>query len=201
VPHVGCTFYVDFFGFDTGQVLSTSFVGQAPTGAGTALPSGDGTGTMPSDGASSAGRDFDHEQVFTLDTAALGAPQAQQGYHVKLTVTTGEPGGVKHKVFWVAPCADTASVAVQAVAGGPARAALRRPRAAQPAGSVTPQVLGENVTRTLPAGVTRVLALTASRTPRELPFTGLDVGRLLLLAAAAVATGAAALVAGRRRTA
>jgi len=31
VPHVGCTFYVDFFGFDSDQVLSTSFVGQAPT--------------------------------------------------------------------------------------------------------------------------------------------------------------------------
>lgn len=105
VPHVGCTFYVDFFGFDSGQMLSTSFVAQAPPAAGTPLPSGDWTGTMPANGASGAGRDFDAEQAFTLDTSALGAPQAQQGYHVKLTVSTGEPGGVKHKVFWISGCA------------------------------------------------------------------------------------------------
>src|SRR3954463_14891243 len=113
VPHVGCTFYVDFFGFDSDQVLTTTFAGQAPTGAGTPLPSGDWTGAMPQDGASGAGRDFDAEQAFSLDLAALGAPQAKQGYHVKLTVLTGEPGGVKHKVFWVNGCSDDEAAAAR----------------------------------------------------------------------------------------
>jgi len=109
VPHVGCTFYVDFFGFDSGQVLSTHFVGQAPTGKDVPLPDGDWTGTMPNNNTSGAGNDFDWEQPFTLDTSVLGAPQPQQGYHVKLTVSTGEPGGVKHKVFWIAPCQSSTS--------------------------------------------------------------------------------------------
>ena len=203
VPHVGCTFYVDFFGFDSSQVLSTSFVGQAPTGAGTPLPSGDWTGTMPADGASGAGRDFDAEQAFTLELSALGAPQAQQGYHVKLTVATGEPGGVKHKVFWVSGCEQPAPAVapevapaaehahVPAVVGG-----LRADRTATPA----PRVLGLSVSRTLPAGATRVLAVSADRTPSALPFTGAPVGLLAALAGSALTVGAGLLAAGRRRT-
>jgi len=199
VPHVGCTFYVDFFGFDSGQVLSTSFVGQAPTGAGTPLPSGDWTGTMPADGASGAGRDFDAEQAFTLDLSALGAPQAQQGYHVKLTVATGEPGGVKHKVFWVRGCEQPAPAVapvgehldVPAAVGG-----LHAERTTTPA----PQVLGLSVSRAVPAGATRVQAVSADRMPSTLPFTGAPVGLLLAVAGAGLAAGAGLLVAGRRRT-
>jgi hypothetical protein len=194
VPHVGCTFYVDFFGFDSDQVLSTSFVGQAPTGAGTPLPSGDWTGTMPANGASGAGRDFDAEQAFTLDTSVLGAPQAQQGYHVKLTVSTGERGGVKHKVFWVSGCDQPAAGAAAAeAAGATAVEGLHAERA--------PEVLGLTVTR-LPAGASRVLAVSASRTPASLPFTGAaGIGILLAIAGAVLATGGALVVAGRRRTA
>jgi hypothetical protein len=196
VPHVGCTFYVDFFGFDSNQVLSTSFVGQAPTGGGTPLPSGDWTDTMPANGASGAGRDFDAEQAFTLDTSVLGAPQAQQGYHVKLTVSTSEPGGVKHKVFWVSSCAQpTPAVAPQApAADAPLVKGLRSQR--------VPQVLGLSVTRQLPAGVTRVLAVSGDRTPSSLPFTGAaGIGMLLTLAAMVLAAGGGLIMAGRRRTA
>ena len=193
VPHVGCTFYVDFFGFDSDQVLSTSFVGQAPTGAGTPLPSGDWTGTMPANGASGAGRDFDAEQAFTLDVSALGAPQPQQGYHVKLTVATGEPGGVKHKVFWISGCEQPAAVAAEEGAKGPS--SITGLRADHPA----PQVLGLTVTRTLPAGVTRVLAVSADRTPSTLPFTGATgIGVLLAIAATVLAAGGALVLAGRR---
>ena len=193
VPHVGCTFYVDFFGFDSNQVLSTSFVGQAPTGAGTPLPSGDWTGTMPANGASGAGRDFDAEQAFTLDVAALGAPQAQQGYHVKLTVATGEPGGVKHKVFWISGCEQPAAVAAVEVTKAPA------PVGALRADRLAPQVLGLTATRTLPAGVTRVLAVSADRTPSTLPFTGAaGIGVLLAIAGTVLAAGGALMRAGRR---
>lgn len=197
VPHVGCTFYVDFFGFDSNQVLSTSFVGQAPTGPGVALPSGDWTGAMPANGASGAGRDFDAEQAFTLDTSVLGAPQAQQGFHVKLTVSTGEPGGVKHKVFWISPCEQPSAPAVAAAADAPAApqvAGLRDERA--------PEVLGLTMTRQLPAGVTRVLAVSASRTPSSLPFTGVaGIGILLAVAGAVLTVGGGLVLAGRRRTA
>jgi hypothetical protein len=192
VPHVGCTFYVDFFGFDSSQVLSTSFVGQAPTGAGTPLPSGNWTGTMPANGASSAGRDFDAEQAFTLDVAALDTPQAQQGYHVKLTVATGEPGGVKHKVFWISGCEQPAPVAAVEQPEAPAAVA------GLPAERSAPRVLGLNVTRKLPAGVTRVLAVSADRTPTSLPFTGAMVGLLLVIAAAVLAAGGGLVLAGRR---
>lgn len=197
VPHVGCTFYVDFFGFDSGQVLSTSFVGQAPTGAGTPLPSGDWTGTMPANGASGAGRDFDAEQAFTLDTSVLGAPQAQQGYHVKLTVSTGEPGGVKHKVFWISRCEQPAAAAAAVETLGPAAVAVKGVRAER-----APQVLGLTVTRQLPAGLSRVMAVSAARTPSSLPFTGAaGIGILLAVAGAVLAAGGALVVAGRRRTA
>jgi hypothetical protein len=192
VPHVGCTFYVDFFGFDSAQVLSTSFVAQAPTAAGTPLPSGDWTGTMPANGASGAGRDFDAEHAFTLDTSALGAPQAQQGYHVKLTVSTGEPGGVKHKVFWISGCTQpTVATPVEHVT--PEVKDVRAER---------PQVLGLTVTRRLPAGATRVLAVSADRTPSVLPFTGAaGTGLLLAVAGAVLAVGGGLVVAGRRRAA
>jgi hypothetical protein len=51
VAHPGCSFVVDFWGFDAGQTLNVSFAGQAPTGAGTPLTlSGSGTSvTSPDD--------------------------------------------------------------------------------------------------------------------------------------------------------
>src|SRR4051794_20310655 len=109
VPHVPCTFYADFFGFDQGQQVTVSFAGQAPTGKGIAL-GGSWTGTVSDDDAGGAGQDFDLELPFSADTlgvTSLGAPHPKQGYHVKMTVLTNEPGGKKSKVFWIAPCADT----------------------------------------------------------------------------------------------
>src|SRR3954469_17166579 len=109
VPHVGCTFYADLFGFDNAQQVTVSFAGQAPTGMGTAL-GGSWTGTVSTDDAGGAGNDFDLELPFSADTlgvTSLGAPHPKQGYHVKMTVLTNEPGGKKSKVFWIAPCAES----------------------------------------------------------------------------------------------
>ncbi|MDQ1746506.1 MAG: hypothetical protein QOD07_769, partial [Frankiaceae bacterium] len=111
VPHVSCNFYVDFFGFDAGQSVTVSFAGQAPTGKGTAL-GGTWTGIVSTDDAGGAGNDFDDELAFTADqlgVTSLGAP-AHQGYHVKMTVATNEPGGKKSKVFWIEPCASAPTV-------------------------------------------------------------------------------------------
>ena len=49
---------------------------------------------------------LDGQQAYTLSFD--GAPHPQQGYHVKLTVSTPRSKGndTKTKVFWVAPCDD-----------------------------------------------------------------------------------------------
>ena len=109
VPHVDCTFYVDLFGFDAGQQGTVSFAGQAPTGKDIAL-GGTWTGTMSTDDAGGAGNDFDQELAFTADqlgVSSLGDP-AHQGYHIKMTVVTNQPGDHKYKVFWLQPCGQTA---------------------------------------------------------------------------------------------
>lgn len=105
-PHPGCTFGVEWFGFDEGQdVVSTvTFAPQAPTSdvtiAGTS-PSQVFVGGDPAGG----GTDLDGRQSYTL--TFTGTPHPKQGYHVKLTVATPYSLGndTKTKVFWVEPCA------------------------------------------------------------------------------------------------
>ena len=222
VPHVPCTFYADFFGFDLGQQVTVSFAGQAPTGAGTALQ-GAWTGTVSDDDAGGAGQDFDLELPFSADTlgvTSLGAPHPKQGYHVKMTVLTNEPGGKKSKVFWIGPCADTADTAGTASTPGTAvggedvqsgttetggtetgtadTAAVAGSTttagtvAGQSATTPSATVLGEHFYRGMAAGGSAAAA-------GSLPFTGAEVGGLLLAGAAALGGGAALMVAGRRR--
>jgi hypothetical protein len=106
-PHVGCTFQVDFYGFDEGDLsAAVTFEAQAPTGKGTLLledevfiGEDDNSG-----GGSEAG--LDASQTYTLDLSGI-EPHPNQGWHVKLTVNAdGSQGAdVKHKVFWVTDCA------------------------------------------------------------------------------------------------
>jgi LPXTG-motif cell wall-anchored protein len=111
-PHVSCYFYVSFFGFDNGQTMTVSFAGQAPTGKDTPIAIKDSTLTSKTSttDAGGAGNDYDGDlgkyDATNLDLSALGAP-ARQGYHIKLDVATGEPGGHKYKVFWFSPCTGT----------------------------------------------------------------------------------------------
>src|SRR5437763_1760624 len=78
-----------------------SFAAVAPPGAGKALAFDGSPVTMSSD-AKAQGTHFDKESAGTRGPSVLGDSQPQQGYHVKLTVSTGQAGdnGVKHKVFW-----------------------------------------------------------------------------------------------------
>jgi len=118
VPHVSCNFWVDLFNFDNSQSVTVSFAGQAPTGKGTAL-GGETTTTLEADDASGAGNDWDGELAFTADqlgVSNLGAP-AHQGYHVKMTVVTNQPGDHKYKVFWIQPCESTTPTQPTTVAG------------------------------------------------------------------------------------
>ena len=110
-PHVGCTFYVEWFGYDQGSdVVSTvSFAPQAPTAdvtIGGTAPAQVFVGGDPAGG----GTDLDGRQVYTLSFSG-GAPHPKQGYHVKVTVHTPHSLGndTKTKVFWVQPCGSSGS--------------------------------------------------------------------------------------------
>jgi hypothetical protein len=110
-PHVGCGFDIEWFGYDQGSdVVSTvSFTPQAPTSdvtIGGTAPAQVFVGGDPAGG----GTDLDGRQEYHL-TFSGGAPQAQQGYHVKVTVSTPHSLGndTKTKVFWVQPCGSSGS--------------------------------------------------------------------------------------------
>src|SRR5215207_1550006 len=108
-PHVGCTFQVDFYGYDEGDLDATvTFEAHPPT-----LRAGDDqvllTDTVfigeddNSGGGSEAG--LDASETYTLDFTGI-TPHPVQGFHVKLTINAeGSQGAdVKHKVFWVTGC-------------------------------------------------------------------------------------------------
>lgn len=112
-PHPGCSFQVEWYGFDEGEdVVSTvTFAAHAPTSdvvIGGTSPSEVFVGGDP---ASGAGTDtgLDGRQVY--DLTFDGEPHPKQGYHVKLTVSTPHSLGndTKTKVFWVAPCEEDAA--------------------------------------------------------------------------------------------
>lgn len=215
-PHVGCTFAIDLFGFDQGQTLQLSLAGQAPTGRGQSvtLPPDEATATSPDD-AGGAAHDFDAEvavDASALDLSVLGPPAAQ-GYHVMLTVTTGQPGpnGVKHKVFWIdCPGAAVAPGTSTGTGGGDhnttgtptthrTRTSARvlgsaRHRDSRPA---RVRVLGVSARRGMTAP-TEVLGESLSRAG-SLPFTGARTAGLLASGVGALAGGAALALAGRRR--
>ena len=105
-PHVGCTFQVDFYGYDEGDLFAdVTFTVHPPTGQAVVLL----TDTVfigeddNSGGGSEAG--LDASETYTLDFTGF-EPHPQQGFHVKLTVNAdGSQGAdVKHKVFWVTDC-------------------------------------------------------------------------------------------------
>jgi hypothetical protein len=102
-PHVGCKFQVDFYGFDKGDLwASVNFTGQAPTGKGVSLLDDN---VFIGEDAAGGGTDVDAQRTYNLAglVGQLGDPQAQQGYHIKLTVhADGSQGAdTKYKVFWV----------------------------------------------------------------------------------------------------
>ena len=225
VPHVSCTFYVDFFNFDNAQTVTVSFAGQAPTGKGTALGGGQTT-TLQADDASGAGNDWDGELAFTADqlgVSTLGAA-AHQGYHVKMTVITNEPGDHKYKVFWIEPCANATTTQPTTVGGiapatgqttgqstGPAQTSASA--GSQPAATTSGQSTGGALapvsasqsntgipTEVLGTKFTRGGASpAAAATSSSLPFTGAEIGAMALAAAAALGGGVLLTVAGRRR--
>lgn len=107
-PHVGCTFTVEWYGFDKGDhIISTvTFKMQAPTQDVGLTVDGPSTVFVGGDSASGAGTPsgLDGRQRYTLSFD--GPPHPIQGYHLKLTISTpGSQGNdKKYKVFWVEGC-------------------------------------------------------------------------------------------------
>jgi hypothetical protein len=114
-PHVGCTFEVDFYGYDKGDLFAdVEFLAWPPTqreGDNQVLLSDPGIFIGEDDnsgGGSQAGLDA-HEE-YTLDFTGI-MPHPQQGFHVKLIVhADGSIGAdTKYKVFWVNGCGETST--------------------------------------------------------------------------------------------
>ncbi|HEV8683538.1 MAG TPA: hypothetical protein VGS09_12320 [Actinomycetota bacterium] len=107
-PHVGCTFQIDFYGYDEGDLFATATFELHPP---TTSPTGDDlllddTDIFIGEDEAGGGTDLDASVTYDLEEAleASGAtPHPIQGYHIKLTVhAEGSIGAdVKHKVFWV----------------------------------------------------------------------------------------------------
>jgi hypothetical protein len=101
-PHVGCTFQIDFYGYEAEAPVVMVFSAQPPTGKAVLLTV---NGVLDDDDASGGGSEEGYDGGFTIDLSeALEAyePQPQQGFHVRLEITA--PDGQKHKVFWVSGC-------------------------------------------------------------------------------------------------
>jgi hypothetical protein len=105
-PHVGCSFQVDFYGYDEGDLDAVvTFTAHPPTGPAQVLLTD--TVFIGEDdnrgGGSEAG--LDASEAYALAFGSI-APHPNQGFHVKLTVNAeGSQGAdVKHKVFWVTGC-------------------------------------------------------------------------------------------------
>ena len=107
-PHVGCTFQVDFYGYDEGDLFAdVIFADHPPTAdGGLTVTSGSQHVFIGEDsnagGGSEAG--LDAQETYTL--SFTGMPHPKQGFHVKLTIhADGSKGAdTKHKVFWVSGC-------------------------------------------------------------------------------------------------
>lgn len=107
-PHVGCTFTIEWYGFDEGDdiISKVTFEMQSPTGSVGLTVDGPPTVFVGGDDASGAGTStgLDGRQAYTLRFD--GEPPPIQGYHLKLTIETpGSQGNDnKYKVFWVEGC-------------------------------------------------------------------------------------------------
>jgi hypothetical protein len=200
-PHVGCTFQVDFYGFDEGDLnAEVTFTAHPPTGDQQVLL----TDTVfigqddNSGGGSEAG--LDASKTYTLDLTGI-EPHPNQGVHVELTINAeGSQGAdTKYKVFWVTGCETppTTSTTVgqtTTTVGATTTTAVGQTTTTAGASTTT---AGETTTSEVGGGVGGEQPTTSSG-QGGLPFTGTDslpifgAGLLLLV------VGAGGLLASRR---
>jgi len=210
-PHVGCTFQVDFYGYDEGDLDATvTFEAHPPTqraGEDQVLL----TDTVfigeddNSGGGSEAG--LDASETYTLDFTGI-TPHPVQGFHVKLTINAeGSQGAdVKHKVFWVTGCAPapTTTTAGNTTTSGATSSsgATTSSGESSTSGSTTTSeatsTTGEGTSSTAAVGGASSSA-PGGPTGGALPFTGASTLALLAVGIALAGLGGLTLSAGSRR--
>ncbi len=215
-PHPGCSFQVDFYGFDEGAILNATvvFAVHNPTGGDDVLDVDNDVVFIGEDGNDGGGSEagLDASERYDLYPALTegGYEPGPRGYHIKLTVhADGSIGAdTKHKVFWVTDCEapvvppvddddeivedkdDTAVVG--SVVSPTAPPVLAGPEVTvSDAGAATPTdndvlVLGETLTRP-----------DAAPAPAELARTGAAIASTLVLAAILLMLGTLARRFGR----
>ncbi len=213
-PHVGCTFQVDFYGFDAGGLVATVVF--------TAMPP-----TVPDDGedelltdeivleddAAGGGTDLDGSGTYDLTSVLADiAPHPEQGWHVRVDITV-EDGTEKSKVFWVEQCgvppttssstttSSTSSTSSTTSTTAPSSTTSSTTSTTAP-GSTTTTTAPGSTTTTAPGGPTTTAGGGAAPpqgpaappgAPTQLPRTGVGtmaltvLGGLLLAAASASA--------------
>ena len=216
-PHQGCTLGVEWYDFDEGDLTSTvTFQLWAPTRGDLAVD-GDRTVSVGGD-AAGGGTDLDGREFYTLHPA--GVPNAQQGFHVRITVST--PGGkrteTKSKVIWVQGC-DPSTPTPAPATSTPTTTGTPEPTTAptpEPTTAPTPTAPGGVVpttTPTTPDGVVTsgVQVPRAGQVPvpttieaglvsaQDEAGTPAGAGRALALAGAALVLGGGLLAGGTAR--
>lgn len=204
-PHVGCTFQIDWYGFDAGDDLfaDVTFEAVAPTGQVDPLLT-DSVFIGEDDhagGGSEQGLDASKTYDLTGTLAAI-TPHPEQGWHVKLTVhADGSQGAdTKFKVFWASGCGSTTPPTSTPPSSTPSTT---------PDGStsttvgITPGTGGPGSPGT-PGGPTdpgpsaTTVPVDLSSSEGSLPVTGSDDRHLILLAVWLVGIGGGALALTRR---
>lgn len=196
-PHVGCSFEIDWYGMDEGDLWSdVTFAVQPPTGK----PEDILTDTVfigeddNSGGGSEDGLDASREYDLTNLLVGHFDPQPQQGYHIKLTINTdGSQGAdVKHKVFWVDGCeGETPPTTVPPTTVPPTTVP---PTTAPPGGGGGE---GENVTPPTDPQA-EVLGESIERSSESLARTGIDSGLWSAVGLGLMANGGVMAAASRK---
>ena len=195
VPHPGCGFTVEFFGYDAGERHARlEFDAQSPLEGGMLLE----LPTRFTVAERTGGNQLNHRlEVDLADVLAGRTPHPMQGYHVKLTVHVDGAQGAdtKHKVFWVSECVDAGVFVAEAGTAVPVTTTTAAPTTttAPPenglggaGGPGEGGVLGASEE----AGTLGVGG--------ELPRTGTTTWALALTAVTLLAAGAALVATGRR---
>jgi LPXTG-motif cell wall-anchored protein len=204
-PHVPCDFQVNFFGFDTDQIATMTFTIQPPSGTGDVVLFSE-TAVVSDDPA--GGGLNDPDGVFPFSGTSFGldrfTAQPQQGFHVKLTITSaGLPGnGVKHKVFWL-ECNQTpptsSSPPPSSSSPPPSSSSPPPPSSSPPPPSESSSPPPSESSSPPPTTPMTTGGPPTSPPAQTLPTTGARVGAMIAAGAALVAGGMVLTVLRRRR--
>jgi hypothetical protein len=200
-PHVGCTFQVDFYGFDEGDLFAdVTFESHSPTGPVKTLLTD--TVFIGEDDNSGGGSEkgLDASETYTLDFTGI-EPHPQQGFHVKLTINAEGSQGAdkKHKVFWVEGCSSTPTPTPTPTKTPTAKPTPTKTPTAKPTPTSTPTKPGEENGEEKPESVPTAVPAGADSAGGGSAGGGSGAGLFgLVLATTGVATGTA-VIARRRR--